>query len=131
MDLAQTRAWLDAMIAAPFEISDDFVISLDDRVIGKIGAYRLPDFGFILAPDHWSKGLASEAMGAFLPHIFARPGFTRLTADVDPRNAASLALLERHGFVHTGYGVGTWTTHIGLCDSVYLALDRDDWLKAG
>ena len=128
-ELAQTAAWLDAMIAAPRHESDDFVITRDDAVIGKLGAWRLPEIGFILAPGDWGHGFASEALAAFLVHAFARPELQRLTADVDPRNLASLTLLERHGFVRTGFGVGTWTTHIGLCDSVYLALERETFLR--
>lgn len=123
-DVEQTRDWLAAMIASPSALSDDFIVVRNGRVIGKFGASRLPEFGFILHPDAWGQGLASEALTAFLPHVFARGDVDRLTADVDPRNAASLALLERHGFERTGYAVGTWNTHIGLCDSIYLALER-------
>lgn len=121
---ADTRAWLDGMIAAPLEASDDFVIEHEGRVIGKLGAWRLPEIGFIIAPAYWGKGLASEAMSAFLPHVFARPEVDRLVADVDPRNTPSLALLERHGFVRTGFAQATWNTHMGVCDSVYLELRR-------
>jgi [ribosomal protein S5]-alanine N-acetyltransferase len=124
----RTREWLEAMIASPANVSDDFVVTLDGRPIGKMGAWRLPEFGFILAPDHWGKGFASEALIAFLDHVFARPNVDHLIADVDPRNCASLALLERHGFGEIGRAKGTWDTHIGLCDSIYLRLDRDTWL---
>ena len=123
----RTREWLDAMIDSPPGESDDFLVTLDGRAIGKMGAWRLPEFGFILAPDHWGKGFASEAMTAFLDHVFARPEVDHLIADVDPRNRASLALLERHGFSESGRAAGTWDTHIGLCDSIYLRLDRDTW----
>lgn len=125
--LEESRAWLEEMIAAPPESSEDFVLVENGEPIGKIGAWRLPEFGFILRPDRWRLGLASEAMAAFLPHVFARPDVDRLTADVDPRNRASLALLARHGFVETGRASGTWHTHIGTCDSIYLELRRERW----
>jgi len=130
-DLARTKVWLDNMIATPPALGDDFVIALDGTAIGKIGAYRLPEFGFILAPAYWGQGYASEAMNAFLDHVFARPDVDHLIADVDPRNARSLVLLSRHGFVETHRARGTWYTHIGLCDSVYLRLERSDWLSRG
>ena len=126
-DLEQTREWLDSMIASTPQESDDFVITLGGETIGKIGAYRLPDFGYILGSRHWGLGLASEAMAAFLPHAFARPDVPRLSVDIDPRNEASIRLVKRYGFVETGRASGTWTTHIGLCDSVYLALEKADW----
>ena len=69
-------------------------------------------------------------MAAFLPHVFARPDVDRLTADVDPRNRASLALLTRHGFVEAGRAEATWHTHIGACDSIYLELRADQLRSA-
>jgi [ribosomal protein S5]-alanine N-acetyltransferase len=124
--LERTREWLDSMIGAPPDQSEDFVVTLDGRAIGKLGAWRLPEFGFILSPDHWRRGYATEAMAAFLGHVFARRDVDHLIADVDPRNRASLALLKRHGFTENGRAAGTWQTHIGLCDSIYLRLDRDN-----
>ncbi len=129
-DLARTKAWLDSMIDAPAEDSDDFVITLDGKVIGKLGAWRIPEIGFILRSDHWGRGYAGEAMRAFLNHIFHDRGAPYLTADVDPRNIASLRLMTDHGFVRTGFEVAAWTTHIGVCDSVYLRLDRNAWISA-
>ncbi len=130
-DLDQTRAWLDSMIFSPPEVSEDFVVTLDGEVIGKLGAFRLPEIGFILRFDRWGSGYATEAIRAFLTHVFQRPGVDHLIADVDPRNTASLGLLLRHGFVETGRAAGTWQTHLGSCDSVYLRLDRAAWLSAG
>ena len=130
-DLAETERWLDSMITSPPDISDDFVVTLDGEVIGKMGAWRLPEFGFILRSDHWGRGYAREALAAFLDHAFRARGMEFLNADVDPRNTPSLKLLTDHGFVETGRAEGTWTTHIGLCDSVYLRLDRKAWLSAG
>lgn len=120
----ETAAWIDAMIASRPEESDDFLIEHAGRVIGKLGMWRLPEIGYILAPAYWGRGLASEALRAFLPHAFSRPDVDRITADVDPRNLRSLAMLEHHGFVRTGYAAGTWHTHTGIADSVYLELRR-------
>ncbi len=122
--MEETRQWLEGMMASSPQESDDFIICLDGEVIGKIGAYRLPVFGYILSPDCWGRGLASEAMDAFLPHVFDRPDVGHLKADVDPRNEPSIKLLKRHGFVETGFGRGTWNTHIGLCDSIYFGLEK-------
>ena len=49
--------------------------------------------------------------------MFEGRGVASLTADVDPRNAASLRLLKARGFVETGTS-GNWTTNIGVCDSI-------------
>jgi ribosomal-protein-alanine N-acetyltransferase len=119
--LADTERWIASMIAADPAVSDDFIVTLDGRLIGKLGCWKLPQIGFLFDRSSWGQGLASEAMTAFIAHRRAL-GSTELTADVDPRNAASLKLLARAGFSETHRAKGTW--HVGdeLCDSVYLRL---------
>ena len=53
-----------------------------------------------------------------------RAATDRLTADVDPRNAASLRVLGKLGFVETGRAERTFLLGDEWCDSVYLALPR-------
>jgi RimJ/RimL family protein N-acetyltransferase len=118
----ETRSWLRATIDA--DASDDYVVELDGNVIGKAGCWRLPEIGFILHPDHWRRGLGREALAAVIPRIFANFPVDALIADVDPRNAASLALLNGLGFVETGRAEGTYEVGGELCDSIYLALPR-------
>jgi RimJ/RimL family protein N-acetyltransferase len=123
--IEESRIWLRSMIDAPPDLSDDYVVEHEGRVIGKAGCWRLPDIGFILHPDYWGRGLAREALQAVIPEVFSRFPVAALTADVDPRNAASLALLKSLGFVETGRAKGTWDLGGELCDSVYLALPRE------
>jgi len=122
--LEQTRAWLDDMIAAPPEISCDFIVERDGVAIGKAGCWRAPEAGYILHPDHWGQGLAREAMAAAIPAIFTQLDLPQLTADVDPRNTASLNLLARLGFVETGRAARTWKIGDEWSDSVHLSLRR-------
>lgn len=104
--------------------SDEFVIVRDGQVIGKAGAWNVPEIGFFLHPDHWRQGLATEALSAVIPYLFARHDVPRLTADVDPDNTACLALLARLGFHETGRAARTIEIAGRWCDSVYLALPR-------
>ena len=123
-DLEETRVWLTKMVeGAPGE-SCDFVIERDGMVIGKAGCWRLPEIGYILHPDHWGQGLATEALSAVIAHVFAHHPVHTLKADVDPRNAGSLALLARLGFRETHRAARTWLVGEEWCDSVYLALPR-------
>ena len=123
--LEQTREWLDAMIANGPD-HPDFVVELDGRVIGKAGFYIMPEVGYILHPDCWGQGLASEAVGAAIDHVFLTCGVPALTADVDPENAASIRLLERQGFVRTGFGERTWNVGGVWKDSFFYTLSRED-----
>lgn len=124
--IEETQAWLDDMVALP-DSSDEFVIERAGRVIGKAGAWRLPEIGYILHPDHWRQGLMYEALVAVIPWLFARHDVPELTAEADPRNLASLSLLAQLGFAETGRAERTLQWKDEWCDSVYLALPRDIW----
>lgn len=123
--LDQSRDWLQGMIEAG-EDSDDFVIEHDGRVIGKAGAWRLPEIGFLLGRPWWGQGLMREALEAVIAHLFATHPVPALTAEADPRNAASLGILGRLGFRETHRAERTLLWRDEWCDSVYLQLDRPD-----
>ena len=117
----QSEAWVRSEVESPPELIDDFVVTLDGGVIGKLGCFRLPEIGFLFDPATWGQGYASEAMLAFIEHRRASGG-TELTADVDPRNTRSMRLLQRAGFVETGRAERTYQLAGEWCDSVYLRL---------
>lgn len=125
--LHQSREWLKAMMASPEAESDDFVVEHEGQVIGKAGFWRLPEIGYIFHPDNWGRGLAFECLSALIERAFRRYDFEKLLADVDPRNAASLKLLAKLGFVETGREPATIMVGDEWCDSIYLALERDAW----
>jgi len=118
--LAETERWIASMVEAD-PARDDFIVTLNGQLIGKFGAWKLPQVGFLFDRSTWGQGLAMEAMQAFIDRRRAL-GSTELTADVDPRNAASLKLLARAGFSETHRAKGTWQIGDELCDSVYLRL---------
>ena len=120
----QTQGWLDAMMADGPPESEDFVIEFEGRVIGKAGCWRVPEIGYILHPSCWGQGFAAEACTAVITHVFATTDAPAITADVDPRNEASLRLLARLGFAETGRAAATYEVAGEVSDSVYLALPR-------
>ena len=119
--LNETERWMASMIDVDPAVSDDFILTVDGGLIGKLGAWKLPEVGFLIDPRHWGKGYAAEAMSAFVERRRSM-GSSELTADVDPRNTASLRLLQRVGFEETHRAKGTWQVGDELCDSVYLRL---------
>lgn len=119
-----TQAWLDQKLERTAAGGEDFVIERDGELIGEVGAGRLPGFGFMLRPDCWGQGYATEASAACVSHIFAAHDIPTLEADVDPRNAASLAVLGKFGFRVTGTARNTFLLGDEWCDSVYLSLAR-------
>jgi len=79
------------------------------RVIGEAGFHEMRraltpslegtlETGWGLLPEFQGKGYATEALNAMWAWIGAnRPDMT-ITCIIDPRNAASIGLAERHGF---------------------------------
>ena len=120
----ETRHWLRFLVE-PAADSLDLLVEKDGEVIGKAGAWQLPEVGFLLHPEHWGKGLAFEAMAAVIAHVEAAyPALPRLTAEVDPRNVASLRLLAKLGFHETHREERTLLWKDEWCDSVWLARPR-------
>ena len=76
-----------------------------DTLIGDIGTYRSADtpgeytLGFTIAPAQQRRGLASEALRAWLRALQEQGEATRVLAISDARNLASQRLLARLGFV--------------------------------
>lgn len=123
-DLETTREWLEREMAITPDEGFTLAIEHQGRMIGKVGAHRLPEIGYVLAREAWGRGFAGEALAAIIAHLFATTALPRLTADVDPRNEASLRLLARLGFAETHRAARTWQIGEEWCDSVYLALER-------
>ena len=66
-------------------------------------AWRTWELGYVLHPDHWGRGYASEGASALVTTCFRAWAAHRVTAGCDPRNAASWRLLERLGFRREGH----------------------------
>jgi [ribosomal protein S5]-alanine N-acetyltransferase len=120
--LGDTEAWIaDTMAAISAGTSDDFAITLSGQVIGKAGLWMGDEVGVLLRRSAWGRGYAREAMTAVIDRAFAM-GIPAITADVDPRNAASRRLLERLGFRKTGEAKATFEIGGVWTDSVFLTL---------
>ncbi|KAI9722314.1 MAG: hypothetical protein M1812_001786 [Candelaria pacifica] len=129
---SQTRDYLNNMVDSPHNGAGDFVIELKNpeteaKVIGKIGCWDGSEIVLLLNRAHWGKGYASEALDALLHYLFkGRSDVPCVKADVDPRNEAILRLVKRFGFKETKRVERAIETHLGWCDSVYLALERPE-----
>jgi len=105
----------------------------DDRAIGTCTlagidrANGRAEVGFILGRAHHGQGLAREAVSTVLDHAFETLGLRRVEADVDPRNRASIALLDRLGFVREGHLRERWCVGGEIADSLLYGLLARDW----
>jgi RimJ/RimL family protein N-acetyltransferase len=88
--------------------------------------HRRALIGYALARAHWGQGYAQEALRLALPHAFGALALNRVEADIDPRNVASVRVVERVGFKREGLLRERWWVGDDVQDSViYGLLARD------
>jgi RimJ/RimL family protein N-acetyltransferase len=88
---------------------------------------RRAEIGYSLLPQHWSQGYVSEALPAVIEQAFGPLGLNRLEADIDPANAASRRVLERHGFRQEGLLRERWIVRGKPSDSAMFGLLEREW----
>jgi RimJ/RimL family protein N-acetyltransferase len=59
---------------------------------------RLAQIGYTIARPRWNSGFATEAVTGLTAYAFGAFPLHRITASVDPRNAASCRVLEKAGY---------------------------------
>jgi len=122
-DVDTTRTQLAKMTARAAPVTY-FMFEHDGRVIGMGGMHDRNEIGYILHPDYWRQGFLREAMGAIIPYLWETTPHATLFADTDPRNAASIGLLQALGFLESGRAARTYCVDGIWADSVYFTLAR-------
>lgn len=89
------------------------------------------EIGYALGRPFWGSGLAAESLHLLLTHAFDEMDFRRLEADVDPRNGASIRLLERLGFRREGYLRERWCVDGEIQDAILFGLLKREWTGYG
>ncbi|MCB9850042.1 MAG: GNAT family N-acetyltransferase [Phycisphaerales bacterium] len=88
---------------------------------------RRAEIGFALRHDCWGRGFMSCALSALLQYAFETLNLHRIEADVDPRNAPCIALLDRLGFQREGLLRERWIVNDEYNDTVFYGLLRREW----
>ena len=105
----------------------------DDLVIGTCTLFRINrehrrgEVGYIVRRELWGGGVATEAMTALLDHAFGTMTLHRIEADIDPRNASSIRLVERLGFRKEGHLRERFFVAGEIQDSVIYGLLAPEW----
>jgi ribosomal-protein-alanine N-acetyltransferase len=101
------------------------ICRVEDRaVMGSIalsqifhGGFRSAYLGYQIGEEYSRHGYMTEALQLMLRHAFGKLKLHRLEANIQPENAASIALVKRAGFVKEGYSRrylkigGRWRDH--------------------
>ena len=109
----EAEKWISVVIDT-LEKNDgiSWCISLKEKPaehVGSIGLWRIEkenyraEIGYMLEPHLQGQGLMYEAIVPVIQYGFEVMQLHSIEAHIDPRNAASAALLRKAGFVQEGY----------------------------
>ena len=112
-----------------------WAITLKDspEMIGQIGFWRNEpanhrgEVGYMLRPQYFGKGIASEALAAVLKYGFNKMNFHSIKGGVAPENAASIHVLEKAGFVKEAHFRQDYFFNGQFLDSAIYCLLKADW----
>lgn len=95
-----------------------------DAIVGVVnvnnivmGSFRSASLGYYVAKAHAGNGYMRDGLGQVKAHLFQDVGLHRLEANIQPGNAASIALVRACGFVFEGLSRrflfidGAWRDH--------------------
>ena len=108
-------------------------VQFEQDIVGTVTLWRIDrrhrraELGFALAKAFWGRGLMLHALPAVVEFAFKRLDLHRLEADTDPRNIASIRVLERLGFQREGRLRERYFQSGEIQDSVIFGLLRRDW----
>jgi RimJ/RimL family protein N-acetyltransferase len=131
--------WIDRSIREMAEgtVAQFFIERREDAaVVGTCTLFgidaqcRRAEVGYSLIVSEWGRGYVNEAVTAMLDWGFGHLELNRIDADVDPRNAPSVRVLERLGFTREGRLRERWIVAGEVSDSFIYGLLAAEW-KAG
>jgi len=103
------------------------------QMIGGAGYWRLmkehyrAEIGYQLAPDFWRMGYSCEALKAIIDFGFKKMGLHSIEGNVNPKNIASIKLLNKLGFVQEAYFKENFYFNGKFLDSAIFSLVVSDW----
>ncbi len=112
------------------------IAELDGRHVGHVllilrgREVSKAEIGWVFHPDVAGRGLATEAARAMVDVGFDHYGLHRITAQLDPRNAASARLCERLGLRQEAHLRQDWLNKGEWSDTAVFGILRDEWAPA-
>jgi len=107
--LKDAEEFISAMLSADKDTTYSFAITVDDKALGSIGAFRqsnihaqTAEIGYYIAEPYWGLGLGTSAVKQICKYIFDNTNIIRIFAEPFANNIASCRILEKSGFVCEG-----------------------------
>ncbi|MGD9962845.1 MAG: GNAT family N-acetyltransferase [Thermoplasmata archaeon] len=111
-DLAAAREELERYVVGLYERGEGYRWGIrfkgDEDIIGSIGFYswdkehERANMGYDLRPEHWGKGVMTEALERTIRFGFEDMGLSRISVTIMATNPRSMRLIQRAGFVEEG-----------------------------
>ena len=101
--------YITAMLSADENSTFAYAITVDDRAVGSIGAFRqgnihrqTAELGYYLAEEYWGRGIMTDAIRQLCGIVFETTDILRIFAEPFSYNTGSRRGLEKAGFCYEG-----------------------------
>lgn len=108
-------------------------VFLKQKMIGDIGihfvgpANKQCEIGYTIGESYQKKGYGKESVRGVVDYLFQKMNKHRIVASLDPKNEASIALLESLGFRKEGLFKKSLLNHGIWEDDLIYALLNEEW----
>lgn len=123
--------YITAMLSADEDSSFAYAITIHDRAVGSIGAFRkenihrqTAELGYYLAEEYWGRGIMTDAIGQLCDMIFQTTDILRIYAEPFAYNTGSRRALEKAGFRFEGIMKNNAVKNGNVLDMALYALTR-------
>lgn len=103
--VSDAEEYITAMLESDPNETVSFAITVDDRAVGTIGAFRgnnihrqTAELGYYLAEEYWNRGIVTDAVRQITDYLFANTDLLRIFATPFSDNFGSCRVLEKAGF---------------------------------
>ena len=101
--------YITAMLSSDEDSTFAYAITIDDRAVGSIGAFRqgnihrqTAELGYYLAEEYWGRGIMTDAVKQLCDYVFCNTDIIRIYAEPFAYNIGSCRVLEKAGFQYEG-----------------------------
>jgi RimJ/RimL family protein N-acetyltransferase len=94
LELFRTRGWGMHFLHSR---DDGRFVGVCGMTLQEVDGIDEPEIGYRLMPEFWGKGLATEAVRAWVDHCFTELDLPRVIAIIEPENVGSIRVAEKSG----------------------------------
>lgn len=129
---SDAESFLEHVLGTPWEEEANWAVTLNGRVIGGTALSTneggLGELGYSISPDHWNRGVATEAARGMLDYAFWVSPLEGVEAIADARNVGSWRVMEKLGMRRVALEEGVRRDRTGaVVDQVRYQIARWQW----